>query len=158
MSKNIGSQRGRAALTPTIIERIAGLIEDWPVERSLTWDSVVAQAEAYLRHRWTRQGLERHPRIKSAYEAKRLRHREFARTGTVPKPRRPEIELRLQQMAKLAAEIEKAKRIVREYDERFILLQAAALRHGLTLAQLEANLPSIDRSVTDPILAKVRRL
>ena len=142
--------RGRAALTPVIVEKIVGLIEDWSDARPLTWAAVVAQVAGYLRHHWTRQGLERHPRIKEAYEAKRAAYREYRRTGKVLKPRLPEDEHRRQQIARLTGELEAARRMLSNYDERLVRLQAAALRHGLTIAQLEADLVPVERGVTDP--------
>ena len=141
--------RSRVELTPAIVEKIVGLISDWPAQRVLTWDGVVAHVAAFLRHKWTRQGLERHSRIKEAYEAKREEYRQYKKNGKFPRLGLPEHELRLQQVARLTDELQAARRMLRDYDERFVLLQAAALRHGLTLAQIEASLVPLDRGVTD---------
>ena len=118
-------------------------MELWPVERPLTWDDVVAQAEVYLRHLWTRQGLERHARIKEAYEAKRDAHRQHRRTGKVPKKRLPEDELRVQQIARLTGELEAASEQIRAVlTYRFVRAAAAARAAPRPdLGQLEAAAP-----------------
>ena len=151
MRKRRDPRPNRARLTPETVGKIAGLIHDWPVNRVLTWDGVVVQAKDYLRYEWTRQGLERHDRIKQAFEAKREAFREWRRTGKGVKRRSPEIEAGVQRATRLARELEEARRTLNHYDDLFARHHCNALAHGMTLAQLEAPLEKVDRLGSDSV-------
>ncbi len=139
----------RARLTPETIDKIVGLIGDWPANRVLTWEKVLDQAETYLRHRWTRQGLERHGAIKQAFETKRRVFHAFGRTGRAVKRRSPEREACEQSRTRLAQELAEVRSTLARYDDLFVRHHANALGHGLTIQQLEAQLLPPDRRRTD---------
>ena len=119
MRRRLEAGPSRARLTPETVGRIVGLIDDWPANRLLTWDDVVRDAETHLRHRWTRQGLERHTPIKRAFEAKRRAFQECKRTGKSVKRRLPEHEIRDQRNIRLARELAEVRRTLAQYDDLF---------------------------------------
>jgi hypothetical protein len=138
------SQRKLSSLDVT---KICSLLESWQ-GRKITWDLVVEHTEGYVGHRWTRQALEKHERIKTAYQTRRT----ALRTGGAP--RRPEsvdpadILLR-RRVEELQAEIGQLKAQIATYEDLFIRHHYNAHARGISEGELAAPLPPIDRGQTD---------
>src|SRR3954469_8090769 len=64
-----GKSARRVRITNQHVDAIRGIIERWP--SPITWNEVIAESARTLGHTWTRQALERHEAIKTAYAAKR---------------------------------------------------------------------------------------
>lgn len=90
------------------ISQVCAIINAWPLP-TISWEAVCREVGVHLKHRFTRQALERKPEIKTAYQARRDR-----RQGLVPKD---QVERKI---AKLQARIEELERAIVEYDLRFL--------------------------------------
>ena len=100
MSPKETARRGRAPnLTDEGIERIVLLLDSWP-QPKLTWDLLIAHIHKTLGVRYTRQALDRHARISSAYQTRKKS------TGGQARPTTPE-EARIDA---LEAEVARLKR------------------------------------------------
>lgn len=141
----------RRKLTDQRVQFIVRLIEDWPLQKILTWEGVVALILKETGHVWTRQGLQAHDEIKAAYAAKISACREFHKKGKIPKNKAP-IQVVMEQ--KLGREQDKNSEIqktLRWYDERFVRHIANAIRFGITQEQLEELTIAPERGQTDRV-------
>jgi hypothetical protein len=64
-----GKSARRIRITDQHVGTICDIIERWP--RPITWNEIISESVRTLGHFWTRQDLERHESIKTAYAAKR---------------------------------------------------------------------------------------
>lgn len=140
--------RGRVSSRPTrrlaIGERhldvICRLIDE--SLRPMTWDEIVDEAEKEFGHRWTRQGLEKHDRIKAAYLARRDSP---AKKQAID----PAVALLADKVERQSQEIERLKQLIGSYKDLFIRYQANAHARGISPAELEAALPTIIKRGAD---------
>jgi len=139
----------RKLLSSEGVIRIVRAIQAAPAMDSLTWLDIqrIASEHAGDGYIWTRQALERHAEIKSAYLAHDVERRKRAKRGGAAGRRLSES----QKIARLESEIEALRKTLREYDERFATHIVNALRHGLTVEQLGEPLrrPSRGRGNSD---------
>jgi hypothetical protein len=104
----------------------------------LTWADIqrLASEHAGAGYKWTRQALERHAAIKSAYLTHETARRKLIKSGGRTGRRLTEP----QKMARLEQESEVLHKRLDEYDERFATYLANAIAHGLTVEQLSRPL------------------
>lgn len=126
-------------LTARDIELLVGLIDGW--NGKLTWDALCDEAESLIGTRPTRQTLNAHPRIKSAFGDKKIQQK----TGFKPTKRPQSLAIAEQRIYRLESE---NQRLMAENDrllERFVRWQYNAQKRGISQAVLDAHLPEIDR-------------
>ena len=136
--------RERRNLTTADVSKIVDLIRSWPESR-ITWPLLVEHVATYVGYRWTRQALEKHEAVKGAYQAAREGRRPASHATT-----RDPAEVVWQRRAEaLQQEVERLKRELTAYEERFIRYEYNAHAHGISPAELGKPLPPIDRGRTD---------
>lgn len=121
---------------------VVGMLDGWVGD--LQWSKLVNAIQIRLGTRYSRQALDRHWQIKSAFQTakNRLGSRQAARasTGTV------EVIALNQRIARLEAEVDRLERENNAYVEQFHVWAYNAHCRGLTQAQLDRPLPGIDRA------------
>lgn len=132
------AKKKRQRLTPEGIVRIVRAIEATSHSQTLSWADIkgLATEHAGDGYKWTRQTLERHKSIKSAYLSHEAARKEKAKGGKKSGRRLTEP----QKMARLEQESEELRRTLAMYDERFATYLANAVAHGLTVEQLSRPL------------------
>ncbi|MCU7872973.1 MAG: hypothetical protein KZQ91_09520 [Candidatus Thiodiazotropha sp. (ex Lucinoma borealis)] len=126
------------------VDAIVSLIHGWS-ETKLTWEAICEAAEALVGKRPTRQSLNAHEAITTAYKVVKKGLRD-----TGPKNPRPgSLKTAAARIAKLERERDQVKEENRAYKQLFVVWQYNAYKHGLKEYQLNAPLPQIDRERTD---------
>jgi hypothetical protein len=126
------------------IQAIVNLIRGWPNEK-LTWPAICDAAEPMVGKLPTRQSLNTHEAIVTAYQIKK----DALKGKGHKKPRPASLNIAADRIAKLASEIEELKEINRRYKQQFVIWQYNAYKHGMKEHQLNASLPKIDRERSD---------
>lgn len=126
------------------INAIVNLIRGWQDEK-LTWSAICESAEPLVGKLPTRQSLNAHEAIVTAYQAKKG----VLKTRGPKKPHLANMNVAAARIAKLESEIDELKEVNRRYKQRFIIWQYNAYKHGMKEYQLNAPLPKIDRERTD---------
>jgi hypothetical protein len=142
-----GKKRSLRKLSQLDVTKICSLIGSWPGSK-ITWDLVVEHVQSFVGHRWTRQALEKHDRIKTAYHARRNSLRSGNRRRRTAPLNPAEVLLR-QRVEGLQAEIDGLKAQITAYEDLFIRHHYNAHARGISEAELAAPLPPIDRGQTD---------
>lgn len=122
-------------------QRVCSLIRSWPEGTPLTWESLVAMLAQGSKGAWSRQALSRHPEIVEALH----RRKDDLRKGKPKVSRDPAIVVLGRQVAEKDAEIVELRNRLARYEERFLTMIRNAAVRGLTQADLERPLPTIDR-------------
>jgi hypothetical protein len=130
----------RVAISERHLDAICKLVDE--SMRPMTWDEIVDEAEKEFGHRWTRQGLEKHDRIKAAYLARRDSP---AKKQAID----PAVALLTDKVERQTQEIERLKQLVGSYKDLFIRYQANAHARRISPAELEAALPAIIKRGSD---------
>jgi hypothetical protein len=130
-------------LTAKDIELLVGLIDGW--DGKLTWDALCDEAEGLIGTRPTRQTLNAHARIKSAFGDKKTQQR----VGFKPTKRPQSLTIAAQRIHRLESENQRLKAENSRLLERFVQWQYNAQKRGLSQAVLEDPLPAIDRDSTE---------
>lgn len=126
------------------VEAIVSLIKGWSGAR-LTWDAICKAAEPLVGKTPTRQSLNAHEEIASAYKVVKKGLKEAG-----PKNPRPgSLKSAADRIAKLERDRDQLKEENRAYKQQFVIWQYNAYKHGLKDHQLNAPLPQIDRERTD---------
>lgn len=126
------------------VEAIVSLIQGWSGAK-LTWDAICEAAEPLVGKKPTRQSLNSHEEIVSAYKVVKKGLKEAGQKN----PRPGSLKSAADRIAKLEWEREQLKEEIRAYKQQFIVWQYNAYKHGLKEHQLNAPLPQIDRERTD---------
>ncbi|KWT10748.1 hypothetical protein [Pseudomonas amygdali] len=126
-------------LTARDIELLVGLIDGW--NGKLTWDAVCDEAKGLIGTRPTRQTLNAHARIKSAFGDKKVQQK----VGFKPKKRPESLAIAEQRIHRLDSENHRLKAENNRLIERFVRWQYNAQIRGISQAVLDAPLPEIDR-------------
>lgn len=111
----------------------------------LTWDALIAKIESNIGCRYTRQALDRHARIKLAYQTTKERLAEQPRARLLTKV---QAQKRIDDYERLVAE---NMRLQKENDsllEQFVRWAYNATLHGLSEELLDAPLPKVNRRQT----------
>lgn len=95
-------------LSETNILQVCSIIDNWPLP-TITWDALCREVGIHLKHRYSRQALERKSEIKARFQARRDK-----RTKLVPLD---EAEIKI---AKLKVRIAELEKIQADYDLRFL--------------------------------------
>ena len=126
-------------LTEHDIQVLIDLIDAW--SGKLTWDGLCDKGGELLGFRPTRQTLNSHRAVKSAFDNKKTQQK----NGVVPSKRPQSLAIAEQRIHKLESE---SARLTSENDrliEQFIRWQYNAQKRGVTKAMLDEHLPLIDR-------------
>lgn len=129
----------RRHLTEHDIQVLIDLIDAW--EGKLTWDGLCDRAGEVFGFRPTRQTLNAHQTVKSAFAAKKSHQK----TGPMPSRRPSSLSYAEQRIRKLESEVERHKFENERLIEQFIRWQYNAQKRGITKAMLDEHLPVIDR-------------
>ena len=126
------------------IERIISMIDGWT--GTLTWSDLQDRIEVTLHHRYTRQALNSHGRIKLAFNTKKR----LLRKGSVERQTlSAELRMALERIERQDTIIERQKEEINNLTEKFVrwAYNASAV-HGIHEDVLERSLPPIDRERT----------
>lgn len=121
------------------IELAVSLIDAW--DGKLTWDALCDEIGGLIGTRPTRQTLNSHAPIKSAFVAKKVQQR----TGLQPTKRPQSLAIAEQRINRLEGENQRLKYENERLIERFIRWQYNAQKRGISQAVLDSRLPEIDR-------------
>jgi len=128
------------------IELIVGVLDGW--SGKLTWNLLIDGIEARIYIRYTRQALDRHARIKSAYQLTK------DRLIGVPHSERPqklsavEVDAAMERLNRIEMENARLKVENERLLEQFVTWAYNAHMRGMTKEYLNNPLPSVDREVT----------
>lgn len=126
------------------IMAIVNLIRGWPEEK-LTWSAICEAAEPLVGKSPTRQSLNAHEAIVTAYQTKK----EALKSRGPQKPRPASLNIAAARISNLESEIEELKMENERYKQQFVVWQYNAYKHGLKEHQLNQSMPKIDRERTD---------
>lgn len=129
------------------IETIVSLILGWSESDSgkLTWDAIAEAIGSILGWQPSRQALNAHEQIKSAYQSVKKGHRQ-----KVEGEKRPSsLKIAGERIARLEREVQMLKDINMKYKQMFVTWQYNAYKRGLTEQDLNERLPWIDRERSD---------
>jgi len=130
-------------LTDSDIEVICSILDGWT--GSLTWNALINTVTLRLKRKYTRQALDRHFRIKSAYSLRKKALR--GKTGR-PEVKSLELQMSLERIDRLKAENERLMAENTQLLEQFARWAYNAHCKGLTEVQLNQPLPPVDRART----------
>ena len=133
----------RRHLTDHDIQILVDLVDAW--EGKITWDGLCDRAGELFGFRPTRQTLNAHLPVKSAFDAKK----NYVRSGLAPSRRPSSLSYAEQKIRKLESEIERHKHENERLIEQFIRWQYNAQKRGITKAMLDEHLPVIDRDSSE---------
>ncbi|WP_237709328.1 hypothetical protein [Alishewanella jeotgali] len=126
------------------IAAIVNLIRGWE-EAKLTWSAICEEAEPLIGKVPTRQSLNAHDAITTAYQAKK-----DSLKGKAPKKPLPaSLNAAASRIANLEAELVEVKEQNRKLKQMFTIWQYNAYKHGMKESQLNMSLPKIDRERSD---------
>lgn len=140
----------------TIVE----MIEVW--EGPMTWDRITDRVALVLRRPFSRQALEAHGRIKTAYQTRKVRLRRVIASVRAGKPDLeevpPELALVLRRSEALQARVDRLQVTVDAYDAKFVTWLHNARIAGISEDALNAPLPKVDRNADiEPADRRTRR-
>ena len=130
-------------LTPKDIDSIISLIDGW--DGKLSWEALCDASEPLTGTRPTRQTLNAHERIKSAFGHKK----EQLKNGFVSTKRPQSLSIAEQRIRRLESENSRLKAENANLLEQFLKWQYNAYKHGLSKEKLDADLPAIDRDSSE---------
>lgn len=125
---------------------IVSVLDGWAGK--LTWDLLAEAIEKRTRVKYTRQALDKHARIKMAYQVAKGRLSGAPRTVRKHKLSEAETEALVQRYARLQAENERLERENNRLLEQFQTWLYNAHLKGLTKEYLNSSLPRVDRELT----------
>lgn len=133
----------RRHLTEHDIQVLVDLIDAWGGR--LTWDGLCDRAGEVFGFRPTRQTLNAHLAVKSAFNAKKS----HIKNGPTPSRRPSSLSYAEQKIRKLESEVERHRFENERLIEQFIRWQYNAQKRGITKAMLDEHLPVIDRDSSE---------
>lgn len=141
----MAKRRARNIDDRTIIQ-VVGLLDGWAGK--LSWDLLVDEIEKRLGIHYTRQALDKHARIKLAYQITKQRLSNAPRPQHRKKSYSQELVPTLARLERLAAENARLKAENEHMLEQFVTWAYNAYLKGLTKDYLNTPLPLVDREVT----------
>lgn len=125
------------------IERAVTVLDGW--SGKLTWDLYLSELESVLGHRYTKVAMLNRARIANAWNLAKIRTR-----SSVKEAKHGEVVLTktIEQVSILKAKVERLEAENNQLLEQFLRWSYNAYRLGVTIDQLDANLPPIDRGST----------
>jgi hypothetical protein len=141
----MNKSKKRQRLSEEGVLRVVRAIQASDQLKVLTWKSVqgLASEHAGSGYVWTRQALERHPLIKSAYTAHEATRKKLAKSGGRSVRRLSEP----QRIARLEQENDALRKQLHRYDELFATYIGNAVSNGLTVEQLSRPLERPSRGM-----------
>lgn len=130
-------------LTAKDIDLIVKMIDSW--EDSLRWEALCDALEPLIGTRPSRQTLNAHERIKSAFTHQKNR----LKTGFVSSKRPASLSIAEQRIRRLEAENHRIHRENERLLERFMRWQYNAHKHNVSADKLDAPLPFVDRESSE---------
>lgn len=130
-------------LTPKDIDVLVNLIDHW--EGKLTWEALCIEGAKLIGYQPTRQTLNTHSKIKSAYLGKK----DLLKSGFVPSKRPASLSIAEQRIRRLEAENSRLQTENASLLEQFLRWQYNAYKHGMSKEKLEAPMPHIDRDSSE---------
>lgn len=140
------TKRRARNLDDQAIERIIRILDGW--SGKLSWDLLVDSIERYLGVRYTRQALDKHGRIKSAYQIAKERISNISSSGRRQRLAGAETGVLIQRLERLEAENARLRVENERLLEQFMTWAYNAHLKGLSKEYLNAPLPSVDRELT----------
>lgn len=140
------AKRRARNLDDQAIERIIGVLDGW--SGRLSWILLVDTIERHLGARYTRQALDKHGRIKSAYQIAKARLNKAPSPGLRHKISDAEMGVLIQRLERLEAENGRLKVENENLLEQFMTWAYNAHLKGLTKEYLSTPLPFVDRELT----------
>lgn len=132
----------KAQLTDDEIDRIVALLINW--QGKLGWELLAQQVGDMLKRPFTRQGLDKQEKIRTAFQQAKVRLR--SSPVTVPPPGMSvELVLALGRVERLESEIAVLKAERNRFLEKFATWQYNARSKGLSEAGLNMPLPRVER-------------
>lgn len=128
------------------IERIVCVLDGW--SGKLSWDLLIESIEKRLGVRYTRQALDKHARIKSAYQATKARLSKVPGSGLYQKLSTAEVGALTERLKRLEAENARLKVENESLLEQFVTWAYNAYLKGMTKESLSTPLPRVDRELT----------
>lgn len=128
------------------IQQIIGLLDGWAAK--LSWDLLVDEIFKRLGIRYTRQALDKHARIKIAYQSAKQRVSKTLRPEYHKKLTCQELGPIMERLERLAAENARLRAENGHLLEQFVTWAYNAHLKGLTKEYLSTPLPRVDREVT----------
>lgn len=129
------------------IGTVVAMIEAW--DGPLTWERLTDRVALVLGRPFSRQALDAHAKIKTAYQTRKIRLRKIRASVVAGRPDMddipPELGLALQRAAALQARVDRLQATVDAYDVKFVTWLYNARIAGLSEAKLNEPLPPIDR-------------
>ncbi|MCR4537210.1 hypothetical protein NUV89_02235 [Pseudomonas sp. 18.1.10] len=130
-------------LSPKDLDMIVGLIDGW--EGKLAWEALCDAIEPLLGSRPTRQTLNSHEKIKSAFTHQKAR----LKSGFVSTKRPASLSIAEQRIRRLEAENHRLERENERLLERFMRWQYNAHKFNVSADKLDAPLPFVDRDSSE---------
>ena len=124
------------------VDKIIGILDGW--QGKLTWDALCESASKHVGKRPTRQSLNAHIKIKTAFVDKKKRLKDESFEVKMP----PSLAVAGQRIKRLVEENARLKSENDRLIEQYVIWQYNAYRHGLTKEKLNASLPAIDREIS----------
>ncbi len=130
-------------LSPKDLDMIVGLIDGW--EGKLGWEALCDAIEPLIGSRPTRQTLNSHEKIKSAFTHQKAR----LKSGFVSTKRPASLSIAEQRIRRLEAENHRLERENERLLERFMRWQYNAHKFNVSADKLDAPLPFVDRDSSE---------
>lgn len=130
-------------LSPKDLDMIVGLIDGW--EGKLAWEALCDAIEPLIGSRPTRQTLNSHEKIKSAF----THHKARLKSGFISTKRPASLSIAEQRIRRLEAENHRLQRENERLLERFMRWQYNAHKFNVSADKLDAPLPFVDRDSSE---------
>jgi hypothetical protein len=130
-------------LSPKDLDLIVRLIDGW--DGKLAWEALCDAVEPLIGSRPTRQTLNSHEKIKSAFTHQKAR----LKSGFVSTKRPASLSIAEQRIRRLEAENNRLERENARLLERFIRWQYNAHKFNVSKDKLDASLPFVDRDSSE---------
>ena len=130
-------------LSPKDLDMIVGLIDGW--EGKLGWEALCDAIEPLIGSRPTRQTLNSHEKIKSAFTDQKAR----LKSGFVSTKRPASLSIAEQRIRRLEAENHRLERENERLLERFMRWQYNAHKFNVSADKLDSPLPFVDRDSSE---------
>lgn len=139
-------------LTKTDVQAVLGTINSWK-EGALTWDAICDAVEPFVGKRPTRQSLSSIALVKLAYS----KRKQAIGKELVKSPSPSSMSIAQARLEKLDAQNKLLAARNQQLLEQFVVWQYNATQFGMTVHQLNAALPRIDRERSHPKSAAKKR-
>lgn len=153
----MSSPRGKRRLLITKVTgpQILLIIQRWPLDQHLGWDTLMDLINARYSGKWKRQTVQKHGFLQEAFTLRQKdqlehRHKAAKKAGKrIARPRNVEVAYLKSQIELLFKEVADLKVQVVICENRLARWRHNALMHRMTIAQLDEELQENDRGRSD---------